>query len=87
MTEDHDGTVALEELARLPPLAPDAARSERARRLCRVRLVRNAERRRGRANRIAFAGRVAAPFVIGILNALYAAALMSTTLRLVGFIQ
>jgi hypothetical protein len=82
MTDERDCDLILEELSRLPPLAPDPERSERTRRACHARLSRNAQSRERTENAIAFAERVAAPFIIGIFSAMYAVALIATALRL-----
>ena len=73
-----------ESLARLTPLAPDAARSKRSRRACHVRLARRARRRTRAAALMGFAVHVVAPCGIGLFSAVYAVALVATTLHLGG---
>ena len=68
-------------VATLPPLAPAAARAERIRALCRARL----ERDRRRSRRLAAISRLGRHVVVPALSAglfvLYAADLLSITLR------
>ena len=68
-------------VATLPPLVPTAARTERVRALCRARL----ERDRRRSRRLASISRLGRHLVLPALSAglfvLYAADLLSITLR------
>jgi len=73
-----------ESLSRLTSLAPDAARSERLRRACHARLARRVRCRTREAAMIGFAVQVVAPCAIGLVSAVYAVALVATTLRLGG---
>jgi hypothetical protein len=66
----------------LAPLAPDARRGERTRQVCRERLVRQGRRRKRTATIRARAIRAIAPLIVGAFCALYAAALVATTLQI-----
>ena len=81
----HDG--GLEELACLTPLAPDPARAERVRLRCRARIVRRARRAVRTETMFGSVGRAFVPALLGAFAALYAAALLGTTLRLEGFLR
>ena len=77
----------LDELARLTPLAQDPARAERVRLRCRAQLVRQADRAARTETIVGSAARVLVPALLGAFSALYAAALVGTTLRVVGFLR
>ena len=77
----------LDELARLTPLTPNPARAERVRLRCRAQFVRRAERAARTETIVGSVGRVVVPALLGVFSALYAAALGSTTLRLVGLLR
>ena len=64
----------------LTPIAPDACRARRTRQLCRERLTRRQHRRARNASAL----RTLAPVIVGLYCLLYAAALVTTTLRLEG---
>ena len=77
----------LDELARLTPLAPDPARAERARLRCRAQLVRRARRAARTGTIFESVSRVLVPALLGAFSAIYAAALLGTTLRLEGLLR
>ena len=77
----------LEELACLTPLASDPARAERARLRCRAQIARRARRAARTETIFGSVGRVFVPALLGAFSALYAAALLGTTLRLEGFLR
>ena len=65
----------------LPPLPPAAARDERVRALCRRRLERDRRRSRRLASISRLGRHVVAPAIIAGLFLVYAADLLSSTLR------
>jgi len=71
-------------LRRLPPLAPDPDRAERVRVRCRTQLGRNRRRTARSAVMTGFVWHVLGPAIVGGVCALYAAALVVTTLSLHG---
>ena len=68
-------------VAALPPIAPAAARAERVRALCRARLARDRRRSRRLASISRLGRHVIAPAIIAGLFLVYAADLLSITLR------
>ena len=68
----------------LPVLAPGAFRAEWVRALCRTRLERDRRRSRRLASLSRFGRRIVAPALAAGLFALYAADLVSITLRTFG---
>ena len=77
----------LDKLARLTPLAPDPARAERVRLRCRAQFVRRAGRAARTETIFGSVARVLVPALLGAFSALYAAALLGTTLGLAGFLR
>lgn len=81
MTSEADDVIRNHFACALPPLVPGSARAERVRALCRARL----ERGRRRSKRLAEISRFGRHFVVPALAAglfaLYAADLVSITVR------
>jgi hypothetical protein len=73
-------------LAGLTPLSPNRSHAEAVRRRCRTQLARRAvgSRRADAADRSCTA--VAVPVLLGLFSALYAALLLTTTLRIEGWL-
>jgi hypothetical protein len=73
-------------LAGVTPLVPNRSRTDAVRRRCRAQLARRtADSRRRNAARGSWAT-VVVTVVLALFSALYAAALLSTTLRLEGWL-
>ena len=78
----HDLTDITDHIvATVPLLEPDAARAARVRERCIARLRRNHRRSRRLSSISRFGRHIAAPAIIAGLFALYAADLLSITLR------
>ena len=73
-------------LAGLTPLAPNQSRAETVRRRCRAQLARRAVGSRSQDLLGGSWTSVAVPLLLGIFSAFYAAALLSTTLRIEGWL-
>jgi hypothetical protein len=82
MTADEGVDVGREGLQRLLTLLPDASRAERTRARCHAQLRRRRQRAASRTALAAYAWRVVGPALVGGVCILYAAALLTTTLRL-----
>jgi hypothetical protein len=84
MADGHDPMDVA--LAGVTPLIPNGLRAEAVRRRCRARLVRRAPSVR-RPNMVGGSSTaVAMPMLLALFAALYAAALLSTTLRIAGWL-
>jgi hypothetical protein len=73
-------------LAGLTPLVPKPSRAEAVRHRCRGQLARRAVDSRQRTATGGSWTAVAVPVLLALFSALYAAALLSTTLRLEGWL-
>jgi hypothetical protein len=80
--DSHEASVA--NLERLVVLAPDPDRAERVRMRCRTELGRSRQRAARTAAITRFTWQVLAPAVVGGFCVVYAALLVTTTLRLQG---
>jgi hypothetical protein len=86
---DRDGT-GPGSLARLPMLAPDAARADRTRRRCRALLERQRRQRDYLLQHVDMARPRPRPLVVGVFCLfclVYVSELMATTFRLQGLIR
>jgi hypothetical protein len=85
MTRDAGGEILRDHfVCTLPVLVPGALRAERVRALCRARLERDRRRSRRVAAVSRFGRHIVAPALAAGLFALYAADLVSITLRTFG---
>jgi hypothetical protein len=81
MTADDGREIRDHVVATLPLLRPGAARAQRVQAQCRARLERDRRRSRQLASISRFGRHVAAPAIVAALVALYAADVLSITLR------
>ena len=81
MTREADGEIRNHLSCTLPPLLPGAVRTERVRALCRARLERDRRRSRRLAAISRFGRQIVVPALAAGLFALYAADLLSITVR------
>jgi hypothetical protein len=81
MTFEATGEIPNHLVCALPPLVPGAARAERVRALCRAKLERDRRRSRRLAAMSRFGRHIVAPALAAGLFALYAADLVSITVR------
>lgn len=81
MTPEAAGEIHDHFVCTLPPLVPGAGRAERVRALCRAKLERDRRRSRRLAAISRFGRHIVAPALAAGLFVLYAADLVSITLR------
>ena len=82
MTPEAAGEIRDHFVCTLPPLVPGAVRAERVRALCRAKLERDRRRSRRLAAISRFGRHIVAPALAAGLFVLYAADLVSITMRI-----